>query len=189
LESAVPHPFRGYKSHYHEGGVRVPTAMRWPGQIPAGSTSNEMFHVVDVFPTFARLAGAQTDSGLPLDGRDGWDAIAKGGPGPRQEVVHSLEVIRVGDWKLIEEGARYYNWRDQPLQLFNIRKDPYEETNLAKRRRDKVAELRERLAHHRKFARVGEKVEQIPGYPPIVYGEVENEVFGEQVEADLAARQ
>ena len=181
--------YRGFKSHYHEGGVRVPAAMRWPGQIPAGSVSDEMFHIVDVFPTFARLARAKTDSGLPLDGRDGWDAIAKGGPGPRQEVVHSLEVIRVGDWKLIEEGASYYNWRDQPLQLFNIRQDPYEETNLAERRRDKVAELRERLAHHRKFAREGEDVEQIPGYPPVVYGEVENEVFGEQVEANLAARQ
>lgn len=181
--------YRGYKSHYHEGGVRVPTAMRWPGQIPAGSVSDELFHIVDVFPTFARLAEAKTDSGLPLDGRDGWDAIAKGGPGPREEVVHSLEVIRVGDWKLIEEGASYYNWRDQPLQLFNIRQDPYEETNLAESRRDKVAELRERLAHHRKLAREGEDVEQIPGYPPVVYGEVENEVFGEQVEANLAARQ
>ena len=181
--------YRGFKSHYHEGGVRVPTAMRWPGQIPAGSVSDEMFHIVDVFPTFARLARAKTDSGLPLDGRDGWDAIAKGGPGPRQELVHSLEVIRVGDWKLIEEGASYYNWRDQPLQLFNIRQDPYEEANLAEGRRDKVAELRERLAHHRKFAREGEEVEQIPGYPPVVYGEVENEVFGEQVEANLAARQ
>lgn len=181
--------YRGFKSHYHEGGVRVPTAMRWPGQIPAGSVSDEMFHIVDVFPTFARLARAKTDSGLPLDGRDGWDAIAKSGPGPRQEVVHSLEVIRVGDWKLIEEGASYYNWRDQPLQLFNIRQDPYEEANLAESRRDKVAELRERLAHHRKFAREGEDVEQIPGYPPVVYGEVENEVFGEQVEANLAARQ
>lgn len=181
--------YRGYKSHYHEGGVRVPTAMRWPGQIPAGSVSNEVFHIVDVFPTFARLAGAKTDSGLPLDGRDGWDAIANGGPGPREEVVHSLEVIRVGDWKLIEEGASYYSWRDQPLQLFNIREDPYEETNLAESRRDKVAELRERLAHHRNLARAGESVEEIPGYPPVVYGEVENEVFGEQVEANLAARQ
>ena len=181
--------YRGYKSHYHEGGVRVPTAMRWPGQIPAGSESDEMFHIVDVFPTFTRLAGAKTDSGLPLDGRDGWDAIANGGPGPREEVVHSLEVIRIGDWKLIEEGASYYNWRDQPLQLFDIRQDPYEQTNLAESRPTKVAELRERLAHHRKFARKGEDVEEIPGYPPVVYGQVENEVFGEQVKANLAARQ
>lgn len=182
-------PYRGFKSHYHEGGVRVPAAMRWPGQIPAGSASDEMLHVVDLFPTFARLAGTRIDSGLPLDGRDAWDAIAHAGPGPRQEVVHSLEVIRAGDWKLIEEGASYYGWRDQPLQLFNIRQDPYEETNLAESHPEKVAELRARLAFHRKSAREPEELEQIPGYPPVVYGEVENEVFGDQVEEDLAARQ
>ena len=182
-------PYRGFKSHYHEGGVRVPAAMRWPGQIPTGSASDEMLHVVDLFPTFARLAGTRIDSGLPLDGRDAWDAIAHAGPGPRQEVVHSLEVIRAGDWKLIEEGASYYGWRDQPLQLFNIRQDPYEETNLAESHPEKVAELRARLAFHRKSAREPEELEQIPGYPPVVYGEVENEVFGDQVEEDLAARQ
>ncbi len=182
-------PYRGFKSDYHEGGVRVPATMRWPGQIPAGSVSGAMLHIVDLFPTFAQLAGARTDAGLPLDGRDAWDAIAKGGPGLREEVVHSLEVIRVGDWKLIEEGASYYGWREQPLQLFNIREDPYEETNLADGRPDKVAELRERLAHHRKFAREAEALERIPAYPPVVYGEVENEVFGEQVRSQLAAQE
>ncbi len=181
-------PYRGFKSHYHEGGVRVPAAMRWPEQIPAGSTSDAMLHIVDLFPTFAQLAGASTDSDLPLDGRDAWDSIAKGGPGHREEVVHSLEVIRVGHWKLIEEGASYYGWREQPLQLFNIREDPYEETNLADSRPEKVAELRVRLAHHREFARQPEALERIPAYPPVVYGEVENEVFGEQVRTKLAAQ-
>ena len=181
-------PYRGFKSHYHEGGVRVPAAMRWPDQIPAGSASNEMLHIIDLFPTFAGLAGARSDSGLPLDGRDAWDTIAKSGPSPRQEVVHSLEVIRAGDWKLIEEGASYYGWRNQPLQLFNIRQDPYEETNLAESHAEKVAELRARLAFHRESERKPEELEQIPNYPPVVYGEVENEVFGDQVKEDLAAR-
>ena len=124
-------PFRGFKSHYREGGVRGRAAMHWPGQIPTASVSNKLLHAVDLFPTFARLAGERIDSGLPLDRHDAWDAIAKGGPSPREEVVHSLEVIRVGDWKLIEEGASYFNWRDQPLQLFNIRHDAYGETNPA----------------------------------------------------------
>ena len=182
-------PYRGFKSHYHEGGVRVPAAIRWPGRIRSGSVSDEMLHVVDLFPTFARLAGAETDSGLPIDGRDAWDAIAMGGPSPRDEVVHSLDVIRLGDWKLIEAGARYYGWRDQPLQLYNIRQDPYEETNLADSQPDKVAELRERLAHHKRFAREPERLEQIPGFPPVVYGEVENEVFGDHIREDVDARQ
>ena len=178
-------PYRGYKSHYHEGGVRVPAALRWPGRIPAGSVSDEMLHAVDLFPTFARLSGAKTDSGLPLDGHDAWDTIANNAASPRDEVVHSLDVIRVADWKLIEEGASYYGWSDQPLQLFNIRDDPYEETNLAGSRPEKVAELRERLTCHRQFARAPEKLEQIPDYPPSVYGEVEELVFGKQVRTKI----
>ena len=181
-------PYRGFKSHYHEGGVRVPAALRWPGRIPAGSISDEILHVVDLFPTFARLAGAKIDSGLPLDGRDAWGAIAAGASSPRDEVVHSLEVIRVADWKLIEEGASYYGWRDQPLQLYNIQDDPYEEANLAATLPDKVAELRERLAYHKQFARQPEKVEQIPNYPPNVDGEVEEAVFGDQLKIKLAVQ-
>ena len=182
-------PYRGFKSHYHEGGVRVPSALRWPGRIPAGSVSDEVLHVVDLFPTFAGLAGAKIDAGLPIDGVDAWATIAEGASSPREEVVHSLEVIRVGDWKLIEEGTSYYGWRAQPLQLFNIREDPYEETNLAASRADKVEELRERLAHHRQFAREPEPLERIPGYPPTVYGEVENSVFGAGIAELLPQRE
>jgi len=40
-------PYRGFKSHYHEGGIRVPAAVRWPGVIPAGAATNEMLHAVD----------------------------------------------------------------------------------------------------------------------------------------------
>lgn len=178
-------PYRGFKSHYHEGGVRVPAALRWPGRIPARSVSDEVLHVVDLFPTFAGLAGAKTDSGLPLDGFDAWATIAEGASSPRVEVVHSLDVIRVGDWKLIEEGATYYGWPEQPLQLFNIREDPHERTNLAESRADKVNELQERLLYHRQFAREPEPVERIPGYPPTVYGEVENSVFGARIADEL----
>ncbi|MDE0103017.1 MAG: arylsulfatase [Bryobacterales bacterium] len=178
-------PYRGFKSHYHEGGVRVPAVLRWPGRIPAGSASDEMLHAVDLFPTFARLAGARIDGGLPLDGMDAWPTIASGAGSPRNEIVHSLDVLRLGAWKLIEEGATYYGWPEQPLQLYNIRNDPYEEDNLAEGNPDKVAELRSRLAHHRLFARVAEPLEPIPRFPPAVYGEVEESVFGQDLRARL----
>ncbi|MDA2924776.1 arylsulfatase [Acidobacteria bacterium AH-259-L09] len=177
--------YRGFKSHYHEGGIRVPAAMRWPGKIPAGTSTDEMLHIVDLFPTLCRLAGAKIDEGLPLDGRDAWLTIAQGGPSARQEIVHSLQVIRRRQWKLIEEGARYYGWRHQPLQLCNIREDPYEKHNLAEERPETVVELRERLAHHRQFAREGEPLERIPGFPPAVYGEAENTRHGEQIRKEL----
>jgi arylsulfatase I/J len=179
-------PYRGFKSHYHEGGIRVPAAMRWPGTIPAGSSTGEMLHAVDVMPTFCRLAGARTDKGLPLDGVDAWDTIAAGRPSPRKEIVHSLQVMRQGDWKLIEEGATYYTWEEQPLQLYNIRQDPSEKTNRAKEHPEIVARLRDRLKIHSRSARQEEPPERIPNYPPAVYGEEENAKHGSWVRTKVA---
>ena len=50
--------FRGGKSDYWEGGVRVAAFAWWPGMIEAGSIIGDMFHECDLYSTFARLAGA-----------------------------------------------------------------------------------------------------------------------------------
>ncbi|MBI1357988.1 MAG: sulfatase-like hydrolase/transferase [Acidobacteria bacterium] len=180
-------PYRGFKSAYHEGGVRVPAALRWPGRIPADKKSDALIHVTDFFPTFCRLADADAEAGLPLDGYDVWDTLADGKPSPRTEVLYSLMTIRSGDWKLIEEGAQYYNWGKQPLQLYDIVHDPSEETNRAAEHPEIVAKLRRRLEEIRKTAREPEKSEKIPGYPPAVYGEREDRVFGEQIRRSIEA--
>ena len=183
-------PYRGRKEAYYEGGIRVPAVMRWPAAIPGGSETDALLHVVDLFPTFAGLAGADATAGLPLDGLDAWAAISADGESPRREVVHSLKVIRLGDWKLIERGIRHYNWRSgSKPQLYNIPLDPGETRNLASSMPDKVAQLRARLAHHRPFAREGEPFVRIPYYPPVVYGAAENADFGADVARALEQRE
>ncbi len=87
---------------------------------------------------------------------------------------------------MIEEGAAYYNWRDQPLQLYNIRRDPSETRNQAAARPEVVAKLRKRLAERRPEARQGELVERIPGYPPVVYGADENARHGDSLRDRVA---
>ena len=174
-------PWRGKKSSYYEGGIRVPAVLRWPRRIPPGTESAALLHAVDLFPTFAGLAGASTEGGQPLDGVDAWQAIAAGAASPREEVVHSLKVIRVGDWKLIERDGAYYDGRSDPLQLYDIGADPYEGTNRAAGEPAKIAELRARLAHHRSFVRAGEANATIPGGRPVVYGATENATFGAEV--------
>ena len=181
-------PYRGKKSEYHEGGIRVPAVMRWPGRIARGSETAALLHVVDLFPTFAGLAGADADAGLALDGVDAWPAIAEGAPSPRDEVVHSLDVIRTGDWKFIEEGIDYYGWTTDEPELYDIAKDPYEQSNLASTETAKVAELRARLAHHAQFARDAEVSGNIPNYPPAVYGAEENAAFADEVENAVRER-
>ena len=193
-------PYRGLKSSYFEGGIRVPAVMRWPDQIAAGSESDALLHVADLFPTLAGLAGADTGGGLPLDGFDAWEAIANGAESPREEVVYSKSVIRVGDWKLLErDGAFAIGSESSPEQLYNIAEDPYETTNLASSKRAKVAELRERLAYHQPFARGSQPGVAIPGLGsrlspqaddrPVVYGKAENASFGAEVKRALAHRQ
>ena len=174
-------PYRGSKGHYHEGGIRVPMVARWPGKIPAGSSNDAMLHVVDLLPTLANLVGADAEKALPLDGKDIWEVMTNGGSTPHAEIVHSLQVIRQGDWKFIEEDASYYGWRDQELQLYNITEDPSETTNLAAKHPDIVNQLRDRLAYHKQYAREGEKPSTIPGYPVVVYGEKEEAQYAATV--------
>jgi arylsulfatase A-like enzyme len=139
-----------------------------------------MLHVADLFPTFCGLAGADTKKGLPLDGLDAWPVIANKARTPHTEIVHSLQVIRAGDWKLIEKGASYYTWPEQPLQLYNIREDPYEKKNQAAEHPELVAKLRDRLAYYKKFGREEEPPEKIP-VEPAVYGEKEEAEYGKYV--------
>jgi arylsulfatase len=58
-------PFRGGKGDFLEGGVRVSAQAWWPGVIEPGQVVGDIVHVVDLYTTFARLAGA-TDR-LPTD--------------------------------------------------------------------------------------------------------------------------
>jgi arylsulfatase len=57
--------FRGGKGDFTEGGVRVAAAALWPGVIEPGQLAGDMIHEVDLFTTFARLAGATQN--IPTD--------------------------------------------------------------------------------------------------------------------------
>ena len=136
-------PYRDGKGNLYEGGTRVCALANWPGHIKPGSRVDGMIHVVDLYPTFAALAGASTAKCKPLDGLNVWDTIATGQPSPRTEMVYNLEpyraALRQGDWKLV--------WRTilpTKVELFNLAEDPYEKNNLAGAHPEKVAALQQR---------------------------------------------
>jgi len=165
-------PWRGTKGTSYEGGVRVACAMRWPGKITAGTTVDQMVHVSDLYPTLVKLAGGSLDGPLPLDGMDVWPTLAHGKPSPRREVVYNVPgefgremgapAIRVGDFKLVGE------------ELYEIPKDPYEQTDVAAKHPDVVKQLKARLAEVASQRRPPEKHERIAGARPLVKGELEN---------------
>ena len=151
-------PLRGAKGTLFEGGTRVAAFATWPGRIPAGSTVNAPLHIVDLYPTFLKLAGAKLDQAAPLDGRDAWAAISEGGPSPHDAILLNATprngAIRVGDWKLIvgrpagvgEDGepAPVADAETGRVLLFNLAEDPNEKRDLAAKHPEKVAELRAR---------------------------------------------
>jgi arylsulfatase A-like enzyme len=136
-------PYRGGKGDLYEGGTRVVSLINWPGKIKP-AVIDQVMHVVDYYPTLARLAGASASKSKPLDGMDMWPTIAEGKPSPRQEVIYNIEMfrgaVRHGDWKLV--------WRTvlpQRVELFDLSKDPYEKANLADQNPEKVRELQKRV--------------------------------------------
>jgi len=71
----TPGPYRGMKRYPYEGGHRVPGIIRWPGNVPAGSTSDQLFSGADVLPAFCYLAGVDIPENLILDGEQAYSAI------------------------------------------------------------------------------------------------------------------
>ena len=136
-------PYREGKGTLYEGGTRVVALANWPGHIRAGVVSNEMMHVVDMYPTLARLAGAPTAKAKPLDGLDVWPTLSEGRPSPRTEIVYNIEPMRAGvregDWKLV-----WHSLLPSRVELYDIARDPAEKNDLSAQNPAKVAELQKR---------------------------------------------
>jgi len=137
-------PYRDGKGMLYEGGTRVVALANWPGRIKPGTVVAQPIHLVDMYPTLCRLAGAQLGKGKPLDGLDAWQAIAKGQASARTEVIYDIEpfraAVRQGEWKLIWQATL-----PSRVELFNIARDSAEKTNLAEREPKQVAELQRRI--------------------------------------------
>jgi arylsulfatase A-like enzyme len=133
-------PLRAGKGTLYEGGVRVCALVAWPGRVTAGRVLDEPMHVVDWYPTLLAAAGASPAQTLPVDGRDLQQTIVHGQPSPRRDILLNAApdggAIRRGDWKLLLDGER--------AELFNLRDDPSERTNLAQAKPENVRDLRSR---------------------------------------------
>ena len=120
-----------------EGGLRVPFAMRWPGKIAAGSVSNDIVHQMDLFPTFAKIAGGKVPSDRVIDGLDMTDFFTgKAQKSPREGFVvyvgSTVFGVKWRDWKLLfkELPTPFGEIHEyQSPKLFNILNDPQEAEN------------------------------------------------------------
>jgi arylsulfatase A-like enzyme len=172
-------PLRGAKGMLYEGGVRVPLIVRWAGVTPAGKTCDEPVISVDFFPTFVELAGGR--AGPKLDGvsfvpllRDPSAHLARDalywhfpcyleGKGKKTWRTTPAGSIRVGDWKLIEF------FEDGKTELYNLRDDLGQKTDLAAKRPEKTRELQDKLKAWRRAVKAPmptPKTASVPGAVP-----------------------
>jgi arylsulfatase A len=113
-QGATNQPLRGSKGSTLEGGIRVPGLAWWPGRIPAGSSTDAITGMLDVLPTFAKLARATLPADRKIDGVDLWPVLS-GAPTtpPRDSYLYyrglTLEAVRSGPWKLhLATGELYH---------------------------------------------------------------------------------
>jgi arylsulfatase A-like enzyme len=141
-------PLSGGKGSLHEGGVRVPAFVNWPGHLQP-RTVTEPISMVDVMPTLLDLAGAKGSPDHPFDGKDIWATIADGAPSPHDDILINVEAIRgairKGDWKLIKIAVL-----PGKTELFDLAKDPGETTNVADQNPDVARDLEARLLAYAK---------------------------------------
>lgn len=169
-------PWRGtagyWRSTYHtamEGSLRVPFMLRWPGNVPAGGVSNEIVHIADIYPTIARIVGADMPSDRIIDGVDQLDFfIGKQTTSNRDGFVFyiksEMRAVKWRDWKMHmvwEEEVNNGAIKLESPYLFNLIQDPKEETNVALEHSWVAAHMR-RMVH--------EFLEGMKKHPPIAPG-------------------
>lgn len=162
-------PLKGGKGMFYEGGIRVSTIVKAPGITTPGSTCNEPIITLDFYPTLMEMAGLKPEPKHHLDGlsimpllktnglkAEGKGALKRNGlfwhfPGYLQANQNKGTwratpggIVRQGDYKLIEF------FEDNRLELYNLKNDLSEKTNLAEKLPEKTRELHQRLISWRK---------------------------------------
>lgn len=138
-------PLRGGKDTVFEGGLHTPCLMRWPGQIKAGTVTQQPVAVQDLFPTLAAAAGVPVTNATKLDGRNLWEPLRSGQMQDRGPFVIAGTDFALfdGDWKLIETS-------DGKRSLYQLAKDPGETTDLFAKKTDIAQRLGARLTEVKK---------------------------------------
>ncbi|MCX8035970.1 MAG: arylsulfatase [Candidatus Sumerlaeia bacterium] len=138
---------RGNKGTPYQGGTRVPSFWRWLGVLKAGVDIDQLTAHIDIFPTFAELAGGKIPDGLQLDGRSLVPLLKdSAAPWPERYVF-----VHVGRWakgqaaqsKYARCAVRTLRFRlVNNAELYDIKSDPGETTNVIEKYPEVVAGMR-----------------------------------------------
>ena len=141
---------KGTKRSTHEGGIRVPFIVRWPGTVPAGVVSDHQLAFYDLMPTFCDLACVEdyvskySNPDLANDYFDGISFLPTlTGKGEQEKhdflywEFHETNMmgLRMGNWKLVVKNGT--------CSLYDLATDVHEDTNVASKYPDIVNKMKE----------------------------------------------
>ena len=165
-------PLRAGKGHLFEGGIREPLIIRWPGVTRPGSVIDTPVSSIDFLPTFCDAVGATPPRGMDgvslrpvLEGKSVaerplfWHYPHYSDQGGRPSGA-----VRLGEWKLIE----FYE--DNRTELYNLKDNPGERSNLVVKEAKKAEQLRKLLVEWRKSVSAS-MPKPNPNYDPARYSE------------------
>jgi len=187
-------PLSSGKGSAHEGGVRVPMIVYWPGVTQANAVCSQPVIIEDFFSTILEMAGvddAQQIGGI-IDGQS-FVPLLRGEPdksrddrplfwhfpnnwGPTGPGIGPSSCIRRGDWKLV------YYYESQQFELFNIANDIGEQNNLADKHPDIRNHLTEELYAYLQEVHAQFPINKKTGQPIVIPGKT---VTAKKIETDL----
>ena len=143
-------PLKGQKGQLYEGGIREPMIIKWPSVTKSGSVCAEPVTSTDFYPTMLEMAGLEMRPQQHVDGVS-LVPLLKGEKSLGREAIYwhyphycpqgntPASAIRDGDWKLIKR------YETDQLELYNLRHDIGEKTNLAGKKPEHAKKLLEKL--------------------------------------------
>jgi len=151
-------PLSSGKGSAHEGGIREPMIVKWPGKVNPNTQCDDYLIVEDFFPSILEMAGITNyETVQHIDGvsfvhllnQEKTDTKQRAlywhypnNWGPTGPGIGATSTIRLGDWKLI-----YYHG-DESFELYNLANDIGEKTNLVSSNKNKLTELAQNLTDY-----------------------------------------
>jgi len=149
----------GCKNSLYEGGINMPFFVRWPGHIKAGQTDSEsVISAVDLFPTLCAIGGAVLPDNYVLDGMDIGNSFFS-----EKEIIDDRKIFweygrRSSRFSIPDSldnspvlAVRFQNWKcftsydGETLELYNLKKDPKEQNNIASENKELVNSLKNEM--------------------------------------------
>jgi len=137
-------PLRGIKRDLYDGGIRVPSIVRWPGVVGEGKTSDFVWAFWDMLPTLAEVAGTRAPAGL--DGQSIVPVLTGREQKPHEYLYWEFheggffQGVRHGKWKAVRKGL------GGRLELYDVAADIGESSNVAAGNPEVVGSIERYLA-------------------------------------------